>query len=255
MTIFSDYARFYDLLYKDKNYEAEGAFVHGLFQKYAPQTRSILELGCGTGLHAKVLAEMGYAIHGIDQSEDMLRSASSRTADLAQCVSSLLSFSPGDIRSARLPGNFDAVISLFHVMSYQTGDDDLRQSFATARHHLRPGGIFIFDCWYGPAVLNQRPEVRVKRFEDEQLHVTRIAEPAMHEDVPVIDVRYRLFVRDKDGGAEKELHETHRMRYLFDEEISVLLEDQGMSYVDSFEWMTGREPGTDTWGVCFVAKA
>jgi hypothetical protein len=44
------------------------------------------------------------------------------------------------------------------------------------------------------------------------------------------------------------------MRYLFLPEIDLLLRKTGMEIIESSEWMTGREPGFDTWGVCFVVR-
>jgi len=139
-------------------------------------------------------------------------------------------------------------------MSYQTDNADLRAAFATAREHLEPGGVFIFDCWYGPAVLTERPAVRVKRLEDDETAVTRIAEPTMHANDNLVQVDYQVIVRDKLSGSVEELHESHRMRYLFRPEIELLLGEAGMSLLSAAEWMTGRAPGFDTWGVCFVAK-
>ncbi len=255
MSVFSKYAHYYDLLYRDKDYAAEGAYIHRLILKFAPETRSILELGCGTGIHAGILAAHGYQVHGVDQSAEMLGAASKRAAQLSRDLASRLSFSPGDIRTVRVGRKFDAVISLFHVMSYQTTQDDLMASFATAKSHLTPGGIFIFDCWYGPAVISQQPEVRVKRLEDEQIEVTRIAEPVLHPAEQIVDVHYQVFIRNKADHAIEELRETHRMRYLFDYEIDSLLAQQGLALLDRSEWLSGNVPGDDTWGVCFVVRA
>ena len=54
--IFADYARYYDLLYRDKDYAAAAEYVAGLIRKFHPSARSILELGSGTGIHAGLLA-------------------------------------------------------------------------------------------------------------------------------------------------------------------------------------------------------
>ena len=139
-------------------------------------------------------------------------------------------------------------------MSYQTTNDDLRAAFATAKAHLKPGGIFIFDCWYGPAVLTDRPAVRIKRLEDEILSVTRIAKPVMHPNDNSVDVNYHVTIRNIASGVVDELWETHRMRYLFLPEIEFCLEDVGLRISEATEWMTGRVPGFDTWGVCFVVQ-
>ena len=55
---------------------------------------------------------------------------------------------------------------------------DLLAAFATAREHLNPGGVFIFDCWYGPAVLAERPSVRIKRMEDGATSITENTIPS-----------------------------------------------------------------------------
>jgi hypothetical protein len=68
-------------------------------------------------------------------------------------------------------GPGDAVImsafTIFHVFSYQTTNGDLVAALTTAKEHLNPDGILIFDCWYGPAVLSNKPTIRVKTIEDD----------------------------------------------------------------------------------------
>jgi SAM-dependent methyltransferase len=255
MSVFAYYARYYDLLYKDKDYSGEACFVSDLIKEFAPEARTILELGCGTGIHAKLLAEAGYELHGIDNSAEMLAAARGRLHDMKQELAERLSFSHGDARTARIDKKFDVVISLFHVMSYQVTNDDLLAAVETAKVHLKPGGIFIFDCWYGPAVLTDRPVVRVKRLEDEAISVTRIAEPVMHPNNNIVDVNYRVLIKDKTNNTHEELRETHRMRYLFKPELEYYLSAHQMSIEKCVEWMSTKETGFDTWNACFVARA
>lgn len=254
MSVFGNYARYYDLLYRDKDYDGEAQFVGQLLQS-APETKTVLELGCGTGTHAILLAKAGYQVHGIDLSPQMLQRATERLSCLPTELVSRLKFSQGDIRTIRLEQQFDTVLSLFHVMSYQTTNEDLLAALATAKSHLKPGGILIFDCWYGPAVLSDRPIVRIKRLEDEEISVVRIAQPTMYPNENLVDVNYQVFIKQKSTGSVEELQETHRMRYLFKPEVSLLFSQSGFEYVESLEWMTNREPGFDTWGVYFVARA
>lgn len=260
MSVFGIYSRYYNLLYRDKDYAAEADYVDALIQRHHPGARELLDLGCGTGRHDLLLAQKRYGVTGVDLSEEMLTAARHQlstsnpqpSSGAASCASPC--FHQGDIRTVRLGRKFDAVVSLFHVMSYQTSNDDLEAAFATARSHLSPGGIFVFDCWYGPAVLTQRPEVRVKRLEDEEIRVTRIAEPVLHPNRNLVDVNYQVLVREKATGGVEELKETHRMRYLFQPEVEGFLREAGMKVIEVSEWMTGARPGVDTWGVCFVAK-
>jgi SAM-dependent methyltransferase len=253
MSVFGAYSRYYNLLYKDKDYVGEAEYLHNLISMHKPGAASILNLGCGTGRHDLMLARMGYEVTGIDQSEEMLAIANSQLSTLNP-QPPLLTFQQGDIRTVRLDKTFDVVTALFHVMSYQAANDDLQAAFATARAHLKPGGIFVFDCWYGPAVLSDRPAVRVKRLEDEAIFVTRLAEPVMHPNDNSVDVNYQVIIRDKVSSEVEEVRETHRMRYLFRPEIEHFLGEAGLHIAEAAEWLTGRQPGFDTWGVCFVVQ-
>ncbi|MEA5573955.1 class I SAM-dependent methyltransferase [Calothrix sp. UHCC 0171] len=254
MSVFGNYARYYDLLYRDKDYLGEAQFIHRLIKTHAPNAHSILELGCGTGNHAVLLAKEGYQIHGVDFSQEMLQKADSRLSQLPPDLTSRLQFSQGDIRQVRLNQTFDIILSLFHVISYQTTNKDLLAAFATVKEHLKPGGIFIFDVWYGPAVLTEQPTVRVKRLEDEEIIVTRIAEPVLHPNKNLVDVNYQVFIRDKRSNTVEEIQENHHMRYLFKPEIDHLLSANQMQNIKYCEWMTDREAGLDTWGVCFIVQ-
>jgi len=254
MTVFAGYSRYYDLLYRDKDYADESRYVSELIKRHAPEAASIFEIGCGTGAHAAELAELGYAVAGIDTSDGMLEAAEARLSDMAPALASRISFAKGDARSARLGRKFDAVISLFHVMSYQTSNGDLAAAFATVREHLQPGGVFVFDCWYGPAVLRQWPSVTQKHLSDKSTEVHRIAEPVVHAEKNVVDVNYTVSVTDRITGAKEELRETHHMRYLFSPEIEAALAAAGMTLIASHAWMSNEPPGFDSWGACFVGR-
>ncbi len=255
MSVFAHYGRYYDLLYRDKDYVGEAQFIDQLIQAHAPKSQTVLELGCGTGNHAVLLAKAGYHLHGVDRSPVMLTQAQARLADLAPDLAAQLTFSQGDVRSVRLDQTFDVVLALFHVFSYQTTNADLLAAFATAKAHLKPGGILIFDIWYGPAVLRDRPALRVKRMEDDAIQVTRIAEPVMHPNQNWVDVNYQVFIRDKADQSVEELQETHRLRYLFQPEIELLLDQSGLKILAAQDWMSDQPMGFNTWQVCFVVAA
>jgi SAM-dependent methyltransferase len=252
MDIFENYASYYNLLYQDKDYVGEAKFVHKILQTYVPNACQVLELGCGTGVHAALLAEQGYYVHGVDFSEKMLEWAKNHTAQLTPDIANKLMFTYGDIRKIRLNNKFDAVLALFHVISYQTGNEDLAAAFATAKEHLKAGGVFIFDAWYGPAVLNNLPTIRVKRSQDEKNVITRIAEPIMHPNENLVDVNYQVFIEDQQAMSIREFKETHQMRYLFKSEIESLSQQFDLKLIYTGEWMSDRSPGLDTWGVYFV---
>lgn len=256
MTVFDEYSHYYDLLYRDKDYSAEVLYLVKYLRRYAPSAHRLLELGCGTGAHAAALVEQGYDVTGIDLSEGMLARAQERRARCAPAIQAKCRFSVGDAREVRIGSQFDAVLALFHVASYQTSNADLLRMFTTAAEHLAPGGLFLFDFWYGPAVLSERPSVRVKDLENDLIRVTRIAEPQLNENENTVEVRYRVLVERKADGHVTRLQESHLMRYLFLPEIDVLLERTGMRRVCATGWLTDEKPSAATWsGFCIAQKS
>jgi SAM-dependent methyltransferase len=251
--VFGDYGRYYDVLYADKDYAAEGRYVVTLLEKYVDTPRTILEFGSGTGRHGRVLARHGYHVTGIERSQEMIQRAAEAPDELGDLSGSFRCVQ-GDIRSTSVRATFDAVISLFHVVSYQTESEDVAAVFKNAARHLKSGGLFLFDVWYAPAVLTLQPAVRVRRVEDERFHVTRTAEPVLLADRNCVQVNYTLFVRDKQDETIRTLSETHLMRYFSTPEIEWLGQNAGLSVVAHEEWLTGRPPSTGTWGVCYVVR-
>jgi SAM-dependent methyltransferase len=251
MKVFDQYARYYDLLYRGKDYQAETDFVRSLLGAYAPSASQIFEMGCGTGIHARMLVEAGYHIHGIDFSEAMLTTAVERREELSAGRQERLSFSIGDVRTYRAGRTFDVALSLFHVFSYQNTNADLRAAFATASAHLDAGGVFIFDYWYGPAVLAQRPETRIKRLRDGDLSILRIAEPRMDDLKNLVEVSYETIVK---AGGEYDIRESHCMRYLFVPEIELLASIYGFEPVSHREWLGEKLPSANSWSAFSVLR-
>lgn len=244
MSVFGAYASYYDLLYKDKDYAGEARYVNSLIQNFAPGASSLLDIGCGTGRHAEVFSQMGFNVVGLDRSEDMILRAKHRDLDIE--------FHHGDLCDIRLENKFDVVAALFHVISYLTSDDALRSAFQTAKEHLKPDGLFVFDCWHGPAVVHQLPEVRIKRLEEDTTKVIRVAEPSMVAEKNRVDVNFQIFIKENDVWDE--FTETHSMRYLFQSEIEELLSSSGLQLLHTEQWLTARNPGKDTWSVVYVAR-
>jgi SAM-dependent methyltransferase len=243
--VFNAYSRYYDLLYRDKDYDAEAEYVSTLLRKHGVVGRDILEFGSGTGKHGRILAAHGFRVLGIEQSAEMV-SQTCQSVDFS-CVQ-------GDIRRIDFSRHFDAIVSLFHVMSYQTQNADIEAVFSKAAQHLCPGGVFVFDIWYSPAVMVQRPSIRIKRMSDDAVDVTRIAEPIIFFNENRVDVHYTIIVRDKVSGSTEQFSEIHPMRYFSMPEIDMLAAWSGFERVAAEEFLTGKTPGDDTWGVCLILR-
>lgn len=153
----------------------------------------------------------------------------------------------------------DAVISLFHVMSYQNTNEDILNVFKSARKLLNGkasgGGYFLFDVWYGPGVLSDKPCVRVKEIEDGENKLIRIARPVMHDKENVIDVNYEVLIINKGSSRVQTINEVHSMRYFFKPELEFLLKEAGFELLDCIDCQTLHETGYDSWTSYFIAEA
>lgn len=247
------YADQYDLLYGDKDYEAECDLLEQAFKKYGHGVKTILDIGCGTGNHSIPLARRGYQVTGVDLSENMLAHAREK-AKSSNALSSI-TFIQGDARTMDLNQKFDAVLMMFAVLGYQLTNEDVLASLNTVRKHLNPGGVFIFDVWYGPAVLSVRPSERVKVIPTSDGKVIRAASGSLDTARHLSEVKYHLW-RISGDKVVSETEESHQMRYFFPQELALFLSSSGLALQKITTFPSLDQPADETtWNVLGVAKA
>ncbi|MFA5276470.1 MAG: methyltransferase domain-containing protein [Candidatus Omnitrophota bacterium] len=251
MKNFIRYARYYDLLYRDKDYKEEVDYVDRLITRYSGrQNKTLLDIGCGTGNHDSGFVKKGYKVAGIDRSREMISIAKNRFS-----AENRLEFSIRDVSNFSLRKKFDIAVSLFHVMDYLPVNEVFLESLINIRKHLKKGGLFIFDFWYGPAVLAQRPVKKIKEVQDINIKIKRIATPKMHFDENTVDVDYRTVVLNKNNGLTKVVSERHKMRYFFLPELHFMLREAGFRIVKSLKWLSVKEgPTPKSWSGVIVAQ-
>lgn len=255
MSPFGEYASLYNLMYREKVYGEEADFVISELSAYKEPIVNLLDLGCGTGTHALRFAETGRKVCGVDISAEMLNFARRSLAAVAPDVAGKVRLELSDIRNLSVDATFDAAVSLFHVMSYQTRDEDVSAAIASARRHLATGSPFLFDFWHGPAVVKSGPVVRCKEAEDESVRVMRIATPSWQREQNRVDVAYHFTVHDKSTGAQCEFDEIHSMRYFFPTEMEQALQRGGFRVVKCAEWLTGQRATEDSFSAYMIGIA
>lgn len=246
--IFSKYARHYDLYYAHKDYSGEVDFVLELASRFGLQPITVLDMGCGTGKHLFELVKRGLKADGFDISPEMSKAARTRSVGLDVGVAQ------GDLRTFRNGRQYDLVLAMFAVMGYLTTNDDLMAGLKTAREHLRPGGLFIFDCWFGSAVLAQQPEERSHEYQNGKQTVLRKVTPFLDPIEQVVTVHYEVISRDGDG-IETVSVEDHRMRFMFVQEMKLAMRACGLDlvYACPFMDLSGKLTAK-TWNVTFVSR-
>jgi SAM-dependent methyltransferase len=135
-----------DRLYDDPDlvqfYDAENGWdeSNDFCRNLAADCRSILDLGCGTGLLAAALATNGADVFGVDRAGAMLDVARSRDGG------SRVRWVEGDARSVRLDRRFDLVVLTGHAFQVFLTPEDRAAVLRTIASHLLPAGRFVFDA-------------------------------------------------------------------------------------------------------------
>jgi SAM-dependent methyltransferase len=253
MNVFaSSYANQYDAMYADKDYAAECDLVAAAAAENGLALRRVLDIGCGTGGHSLEWARRGVASTGIDMSPSMIEIA--RRKSEAAALAAEPAWQVGDARDFCAEGRFDVATMMFAVLGYMNTNAEVHAALRNVRGHLEPGGLFVFDVWYGPAVLAVRPEGRVRTIEADGVRTLRAASTEIDSFNHLAHVTFKLWSVEGDRflGASEERHD---MRFFFPQELALMLSAAG------FEMATLRSfpengPLTDeTWNALCVARA
>jgi SAM-dependent methyltransferase len=253
--VFNDlYADNYDLVYRAKNYELEIEAVSRLMSQYEKHpVRSVLDLGCGTGRHAILLAKRGLDVTGVDRSEPMLAHARERAA--AQNAPGRTDFVRSDLRELDLGRQYDAALMMFNVVGYLCTNDDVLAAFRRTRRNLRDGGLFAFDFWYGPAVMADPPGTTMKELSTEKGALIRYSSGCLQPHEQRCDISIRL-LRLEDGKLAADVEELHKVRYFFPLELDLALRASGFRLLTMRQFpRIDQQPSVDAWGTIAVAMA
>ena len=166
--IYSGWEHYYDAIdpVESTPYIARGAYVDFYTGLVRPDTRALLDLGCGTGSITALIAERMKAVGGstrivgVDQSKAMIAIATERYPRAQWLV--------GDMRDPPADGAFDLIMVCCQTLQIFTEPADLAATFGAARARLAPGGRFAFDM-YNPnlPLLRNYPSGKVaRRFTD-----------------------------------------------------------------------------------------
>lgn len=253
MTVFNtSYANQYDAMYGDKDYVAECNLVADAARENGVALDRVLDIGCGTGGHSLEWAGRDVRCVGVDMSPAMIAIAEEKSRSLPDATRP--EWIVGDAQSFEADGAFDVATMMFAVLGYMNSNKAVIAALKNVRRHLRPGGLFAFDCWYGPAVLSVRPEDRVRVVEGAQGQTIRSASTAIDSFRHLAHVTFKLWNVEGDrylGYAE----ETHSMRYFFPQELDLLLQIAGFKLLSIRSFPGGEEPSDDSWNIFCIAAA
>ena len=131
--------RYYDIVFR-RSVAPEVDFLVDLFQAHVGRRlRSLLELGCGPGYHARAFARRGYAARGLDRSEEMIQFARQEADKEGVAVEWIV----GDMRAFELPAPVDLACCLFDSIDGLRSIDDFVRHFQAVAGNLVPDGLYV----------------------------------------------------------------------------------------------------------------
>jgi len=252
MSVFGEFAKYYDLVHQNKDYEKESSYVDSLIRKYKPDTRTILDIGCGTGNYAFAMQALGYEVTGIDASPEMIKIAEKKLVG-NHGETSAPSFCSARMEEYASKAKSDAVICLFFSLCYQTTEDLIRQSLRRFKEQLNEDGILIFDFWHKSGVLSQKPELKIQRYRTENFEITKLVEPAMDVSADCVAIDYTFYVENEKGDVSK-FKELHKVRYLNPELLLKYLRELNFKVELIEGWMTNQKLKENEWSGIIVAR-
>lgn len=134
------YAKYYDIINRDKKYIKESRFLDKLFKRFK-NINTVLDVGCGTATHALLLEKMGYNIFGADISQEMLKIAKNKIKK----AKSNIKIIKQDMRNLKFRQKFDAVVCMFHTLNHLPTNKDILNAIESSHIVLKNKGIYVID--------------------------------------------------------------------------------------------------------------
>lgn len=251
MEAYTSFAYVYDTFMDNVPYEEWGEYLHGLLKEYGIEDGIVLDLGCGTGTMTEYLADKGYDMIGVDNSEEMLEIALEKKRDSGHDILYLCQ----DMREFELYGTVRAIVSICDSVNYITDPEELEQVFRWADNYLDPDGIFIFDF---NTEYKYREILGDRTIAESRDECSFIWDNYYYEEEKINEYELSLFVRDeelsKDGqDIYNRYQETHYQRGYTLEEMKELLKAAGLKVLAAYDAFTKEVPKADSERIYVIA--
>jgi SAM-dependent methyltransferase len=250
MSTYERYAPLYDASGQVRFALLAHSYLGELLARHPVGGRRAIDLACGTGTLALLLADDGWQVTGLDSAPAMLAQARAKAA--GSLAAAQLRFLEGDMRrvDAAVPAaSFDLATCIYDSLNYMLDEADLAACFAAATYALAPGGLYVADMntrhflefdWGECAIREQEGYVQIER---------SAFDPANHSNAMLLTG----FVGDDAGGYER-FDELHIERAYPPEQVSAWIEAAGLRVEALYDSFTFATPGPRTQRIFWVAR-
>ncbi len=245
MPAYGAFARLYDALMDDVDYDAWSKYYLELIKLAGVASRTLCDCACGTGSMSVRFAAHGLKVTGVDASGEMLEEA--RTKAMTFGVKPM--FVCQDMCALRLPRPVDALVCACDGVNYLLDDDRLNAFFARARDAIRPGGALAFDI---SSAWKLRNALGNGFFGEDRDEVTYLWSNRFDERAQTVTMDLTFFVR-RDDGLYRRFDEVHVQKAHEAEHLRRLMELGGFRSVRLFGDRTFDPPEADAPRIHFLA--
>ena len=297
MESYSGFAEVYDTFMDNVPYEAWGRRIVKCLNRFGitpvkeeeqiglseleknlyEEKHTVLDLGCGTGVLTRALAEEGYSMIGIDASADMLEIAREAEMEYMAETGSMdgILYLEQDMRQLELFGTVGAVVSVCDCINYLLEDKDVVETFLRVNNYLYPGGLFLFDF---NTVHKYRDVIGDAVIAENREDCSFIWENYYHAEKEINEYELTIFVRadedtaednpegkvcdgerDAENGEDAQIpfyrmKETHYQRGYTLEQMIRFLEEAGLTFVEAFDSDTEKAVTENTERIFVIAR-
>lgn len=143
MASYDDFAWFYDRYWNEEFHHLAFPILERIWAPRLKPGGRVLDVCCGTGYLAGLLAGRGFRVTGVELSPEMTAFAR-RNVPAAE-------FHTADASEFQLPPDFDGAVSTFDSVNHILGYERLVAAFRNTAEALKPGATLAFDVLFEPA--------------------------------------------------------------------------------------------------------
>ncbi|MBE6858644.1 MAG: class I SAM-dependent methyltransferase [Ruminococcus sp.] len=247
MSGYSAFARYYDELTANIDYVKRGEYFHSLIKKFGKTDGKILlDLACGTGSISEVMAELGYDVIGVDNSDEMLGIAIEKKFDKGLNIQYLCQ----DMRKIDMFGTVDVTVCALDSINHLSSLNDVRKVFEGVAFFSEIGGLFIFDV---NTLYKHRRILADNTFTYETNNVYCIWENTLDAVTDEVRMHLEFFEREENGMYSRSSDDFSEKAYS-EEKLEKLLEECGFELLAKYGDDTYEDPADTTQRIVYTAR-